>query len=1131
MEPIAMLGFVANIVQLVDAAGKAFSICREIYTLGETVEDARMASTSKHLLDAYDELKMSTNASNSSSGTAGTGDHLILLATQCSQTARVLKGELDSIRKAPGGGLCGTIKTAWLKKRKTKKIDKLKLALDEYQKTLDSRVLIDARQALSDLSVEQEVQGKNFEVQLSRMSSGIKACQSAFADQLRLEIDKYNLASNAQHETTREHVKAAIHDLTLSQKAHVVEQNKQYHSQQQHDQILNSLNFIEMHSRMNNIEESHADTFQWIFEQDATQPWDSFCDWLRDDDAVYWIKGKPGSGKSTLMKFLIDDARTRDLLAQWSSGQQPLIVKFYFSLSGTQMQRSLKGFLCSIVYQILQEDKLLIEKLLYGHPGLLLKRNPGDWSLKELRETFLHSVDLLDCHLCIFLDGLDEFDQDDDVDKLLNLLNVILKSGKAKICASSRPEHYIAKRMAGYKQLRLQDLTASDMEICIRTTLEETRARCRPASISNRYFEWIVEAIVSKADGVFLWVHYALSSLVRGMRKEDTFGDLLRQIDRLPSGMHQLYLQMWNRLNEDKQLYQEQAADYFSYAAESTEERPISLFELLVALYPQWQNIILSGLEPQDPIRLSRDCVALKTHVITRSAGLLEFSTELDIEDGYNLSIASSRSTETTSHKDFGAHSLSDQDDRSLFDSAVDGHVKKIKRINSQNGDLLRVEPSHNGTPLAVHYRSKLKYLHRTARDFLMDTEDGQKLSGNPSGFPVVRSNNILRARMAALVLGFTDFHAIGVVGIMSQIQRNSGQYSHPQDETELVVILRRLCQILSIPGVPHSHIGYPAFWEEDFRDLDAGFVAEGFECAAARKGFAKYIQNFVLDRDSYVDPYCRGLLALSAVTFTRSFEDDFQGKIALFSWLASNGANLRTPQTYEQVRVARSPASEILIRIDRAIPFSDGTDGTLLTHLYNAICALLPYLVSQSWNDIVMLASGKIAKLDGSQSHYVQISVLKLCRLVMEHVESCAPQTLQWSYPDISKEPLTRVVLILGSDTYASHDPSAEWFRPSEVDSLYLGEALEAILFGDSAPHASSVASGKELEAREVEVKKRSSTIKRKQWELEYTTKLEREGKLGNASGLGPERLGDKWFVDTNSSFKLGDGSGKKGN
>lgn len=105
-------------------------------------------------------------------------------------------------------------------------------------------------------------------------------------------------------------------------------------------------------------------------------------------------------------------------------------------------------------------------------------------------------------------------------------------------------------------------------------------------------------------------------------------------------------------------------------------------------------------------------------------------------------------------------------------------------------------------------------------------------------------------------------------------------------------------------------------------------------------------------------------------------------------------------------------------------------------------------------------------------------------------------------------------MVLVLGSDTYDSQDSSAEWFRPSEVDSLYLGEALEAILFGDSAPHVSSVTRDKELEEREVEVKKRSSTIKRKQWELEYTTKLEREGKLGDASGLGPERLGDRWFV-----------------
>lgn len=427
--------------------------------------------------------------SSNSSSPVGNSSYLVALATQCSDTARELNGKLDSLRKAPGGGLRSTIKTAWLKKKKSKSIDKLKLALDQYQKTLDSKVLIDVRQALDALGTKQEGRSTNLEQQLSQVSSDLKSCQLDFASRLGSEIDKHIIASEAQHVTTRNHVTAAIQDLSLSQNEHFNKEKQYQHSQQQHDQILDSLRFNEMHTRMNEVEEPHADTFQWIFEEDASQPWDSFCNWLRDNDTVYWISGKPGSGKSTLMKFLIKDARTRDLLAQWTPGQQPLVFEVYFWLSGTEIQRSLKGFLYSVIHQLVREDKLLIEKILCGDPGLLSKRNPGDWSKRELREFLMHSIDLLDRPLCFFLDGLDEIDQG-DVDQLFNLVDSISKTGKAKICASSRPEHYIAKRMAGYKQLRLQDLTANDMEICIRTRLEETCAQCRPSlsmiDISNQ---------------------------------------------------------------------------------------------------------------------------------------------------------------------------------------------------------------------------------------------------------------------------------------------------------------------------------------------------------------------------------------------------------------------------------------------------------------------------------------------------------------------------------------------------------------------------------------------------------------------------------------------------------------------
>lgn len=46
----------------------------------------------------------------------------------------------------------------------------------------------------------------------------------------------------------------------------------------------------------------------------AGPSWDSFCDWLRSTEPVYWVSGKPGSGKTTLMKYLLDHPRTRSFL-------------------------------------------------------------------------------------------------------------------------------------------------------------------------------------------------------------------------------------------------------------------------------------------------------------------------------------------------------------------------------------------------------------------------------------------------------------------------------------------------------------------------------------------------------------------------------------------------------------------------------------------------------------------------------------------------------------------------------------------------------------------------------------------------------------------------------------------------
>ncbi|KAI4189737.1 MAG: hypothetical protein LQ348_003758 [Seirophora lacunosa] len=953
MEPLAVLGLVANITQLVDAAIKAFTVCREVYTLGRTIEDSRMAFTSQQLLDAYDDL-----------------------------TAQTLKSELDSLQKPPGSGLRGTLKKAWLKQEKAKTIDKLKRDLDEYERILDSKILIDVRQTLGALDTKEEAQGKSLEQQLSRLSSDMNACQLTFADRLRSEFDKHIKASEAQHEVTRDHVKThvttAMQNLTLSHTKQFSEQKRQQHDQQQHDQFINSLWFRDLNTRMNDVAEAHSETFHWMFEVHATRPWDSFCSWLQADDHLYWINGKPGSGKSTLMKFLTNDSRTRDLLAQWSSGKPPLIVKFYFWLSGSEMQRSFKGFLCSVIYQLVHDDGQLVTKLLCGDLSLPSKKNPEDWSKKELQKTLTHILDLLDRPLCLFLDGLDDFDQKDDVEQLLNLLEHGSTSRLIKVCISSRPEHYITTRLKRYKQLRLQDLTAHDMELCIRTELKATRARCSSAAIDDKHLNRIVYIIAEKADGVFLWVHYALNSLVRGMRNEDGFGVLLDRIEELPSGMHQLYVQMWKRLNGDQQHYQEQATRYFAYVSSaeisgvlwSFPRLPLSVFEMLVALHAPLQNALLNDLKPQDPAGLAQQCEDLKAHLLIRSAGLLEFSTVVESEKPL---CGSAKHSE---------------------DDLVSGRGSIYKTSHGTS-------TPHSNNTLTVHHSTRVRHLHRTARDFLLYTEEGQNLLGRPKEHPATTSYNIIRARMGALMQRLTILKEREIDQLMEDIRIHLDCYpsAPPELETDLLITLRRICQISSIPDDPRHHIGYRDFWAE---------AHESFEAHAAGYGFVKYIQKFVQDRVVDINPYCLGSLVMHLLDGDMHLLDgdrlgaDYATNPeirAAVHWLASSGADLHTTHfrlVEYRIPSAYAPASDILLAIEQMNSMDAEIDSM---DPYNSMLAILPYLKTGSCHCLLWIEAPReqnrslrldrrLPQLADRDSFLVEMSLLKLCDLVMGRIE-----------------------------------------------------------------------------------------------------------------------------------------------
>jgi len=90
------------------------------------------------------------------------------------------------------------------------------------------------------------------------------------------------------------------------------------------------------------VERAYEKTFLWLFE-----PGLGFRN---------WIQGKPGSGKSTAMKFALRHPDTLSLLEAYDS--KPWIVAgYFFHDRGKTIQKSVRGFLGELLYQILDRRK------------------------------------------------------------------------------------------------------------------------------------------------------------------------------------------------------------------------------------------------------------------------------------------------------------------------------------------------------------------------------------------------------------------------------------------------------------------------------------------------------------------------------------------------------------------------------------------------------------------------------------------------------------------------------------------------------------------------------------------------------------------------------------------------------
>lgn len=435
------------------------------------------------------------------------------------------------------------------------------------------------------------------------------------------------------------------------------------------EKVLGSLKYQEMNQRLNNITPADETTFTRVFrsydalinEIDSSSDlhrwtitaaslsngglrfianydsnnnsldlieidsiWSKFIGWLRSGDSLFWIQGKPGSGKSTLMKFLVEHASTDKLLKIWRP--ETIILSHFFWKAGSDMQSSLKGLFCSLLHQALAliPDQKAMNFVIRSFSKTQVKDTVDDWSLTELQNVFFVVYREYAPSTCIFLDGLDEISQKDGASSLIKTIYNLKSLKNMKICTASRPEWLFRERLVGVPTLKLEDLTRPDMHAFV---YKELNHFVEEGSISNDFKTSFASHFVSKAHGVFLWLSLALRSVQSGLEKQDCERELALRLEGLPVELEDLYADMWKRLNHDETVYRKRAAHYLNLVLSRNYARDTDAcgFTIMVAADLDVQDELLNLEKKIDRSMLCRFCKRAKREILTRCVGLLEF--------------------------------------------------------------------------------------------------------------------------------------------------------------------------------------------------------------------------------------------------------------------------------------------------------------------------------------------------------------------------------------------------------------------------------------------------------------------------------------------------------------------------
>jgi len=288
-----------------------------------------------------------------------------------------------------------------------------------------------------------------------------------------------------------------------------------------------------MDYRHQDVEKAFSGTNTWVFQNESYQRW------INEERRLLWIKGKPGSGKSTIMKRILDSF-TREHAAN------QIQLYFFFHRRGSQLQYTQVGMLRTLLHQLIRAAALVrtmfdtawAEKKMV-QDGEAHARN---WRLEELRDLFstLLVAAAEKQKITIFVDALDEAGEHAAKDLLYyfhGLSNDISETqARVSICFSCRRYPVFVD----HDGLDIWIDQENQKDIATYTAAELDRQLVKDAG-HQKAVEDLQVSLISKSSGVFLWVALMLPIVTKDYNDGEFLPSILGRLDKVPSDLSQIY--------------------------------------------------------------------------------------------------------------------------------------------------------------------------------------------------------------------------------------------------------------------------------------------------------------------------------------------------------------------------------------------------------------------------------------------------------------------------------------------------------------------------------------------------------------------------------------------------------------